>query len=532
MKIKMKTILKHNKNKIAAFLMIVGLYSCQKSIDLQPISNVGSEAYYRNYSEVNSALTGCYNGLHKPLYSEWMFTELRGDNAKQGVPNSTNVANAELNALDMFTLNPFHERVYDYWLATYNNIRAINYVLRSLGVTYENKQIIISQGTAELSSAQKNKIVGEALFLRAYHYFNMVRLFGSVFLVDKPLSPQEAKLMNRSSVNDLYDFIIADLKKANEVFPHITYATIPQADLGRANVWSSKALLAKVYLTIDEKNEALILLDDVIMNSGYGLISSYSDVFSISNEMNKEIIFAVRYKAGGLGLGSPFANLFAPTGSGNSVVNNDGNGYDFPTEEMKTIYKVGDQRKDVTIAQYTATRPYVKKFLSQVSLRYDAENDFPVIRFSDVLLMKAEAIGFDGADGVAVGLINQVRERAGAGDYGSNIDFASKLYKYPASGSEAITEDEVFRKALLNERRIELAFENQRYFDIMRQPDATDIIKAHFADEFDTHYSNIIPPITLSALQANVTKERLLLPIPQKERDKNDQIDIGQNPGY
>ncbi|ADY51205.1 RagB/SusD domain protein [Pseudopedobacter saltans DSM 12145] len=528
----MNKILKHNKKLLASIFLSVSLVSCQKSIDLQPISNVGAEDYYKNFNEVSSALTGCYSGLHKPLYNEWMFTELRSDNSKQGVPNSTNVANAELNALDMFTLNPFHERVYDYWLDTYNNIRAINYVLRSLGVKYENKEIVVSNGTAEMSDVQRNKIMGEALFLRAYHYFNLVRLFGGVFLVDKPVSPQEAKLIQRSSVNDLYDFIVADLKKANEVFPHLTFATIPQADLGRANIWSSKSLLAKVYLTLGQKNESLILLNDVINNSGYGLVSSYSDVFSISNEMNKEIIFAIRYKAGGLGLGSPFANLFAPTGSGNAVVNNDGNGYNFPTEEMKTIYKVGDLRKDVTIAQYTATRPYVKKFLSQVSLRYDAENDFPIIRYSDILLMKAEALGYDNADGESVALINQVRTRAGALDYGSNTDFAGKLYKYPSSGTESLSNAESFRKALLNERRIEFAFENQRYFDIMRQSDAVEIIKNHFAEEFANHYVNIIPPITLSALQANVTKDRLLLPIPQKERDKNDQIDIGQNPGY
>lgn len=530
----MKTILKHNKTKIAAFLMVVGLASCQKSIDIQPISNVPVDNYYRNYKEVNNALTGCYNGMQGPLYSEWMFTELRSDNSKQGVPNSSNVANAELNALDMFTLNPFHERVYDYWLATYNNIRSVNYVLRSLGVTYENKQIVIGNGSAQMTQAEANKIIGEALFLRAYHNFNLVRLFGGTFLMDKPLTPQEAKLKDKSSIQDLYDFIIADLKKANEVFPNVAFTATAAADLGRANIWASKSLLAKVYLTLGGtyKSDALTLLNDVIDHSGYGLLTSYGDVFSITNEMNKEIIFAVRYKAGGLGIGSPFANLFAPTGSGNAVVNNDGNGYNFPTEEMKTIYKVGDKRKDATIAQYTSTKPYVKKFLSQVSLRYDAENDFPVIRFSDVLLMKAEAIGFDGVNGDAVDLINKVRERAGAADYGSNTDFASKFYKYPASGAAALSDAESFRKALLNERRIELAFENQRYFDILRQPDATQIIKDHFALEFATHYSKITPPITLVALQANVTQDRLLLPIPQKEIDKNDQLKIGQNAGY
>jgi len=530
----MKNILRHHKKAFIVFAVIaISLSSCQKTIELDPISNVGSDAYYRNYTEVMSALTGCYSGLQKPLYNEWQFTELRSDNSKQGVPNSSNVTNAELNSLDMFNLNPFHERVYDYWLDTYNNVRAINYVLRSLGAKYENGAIVVGEGTAEMTADQKNKILGEALFLRAYHYFKLVRLYGSVFLISEPISPQQAKLMYRSPVQDIYNFIIADLKKANEVFPQGGFASIPSADLGRANVWASKALLAKVHLTLDQKPEAIILLTDVIENSGYGLLNSYADVFSISNEMNREIIFAVRYKGGGFGLGSPFANLFAPIGSGNAVVNNDGNGYNFPTDDFQLIYKTGDQRKDVTIANYTPEKPYVKKFLSQVSLRYDAENDFPIIRFSDVLLMKAEALGYDGsANGESVQLINRVRERAGALDYGNNTDFTIRFYKYPATGTYALDDAESFRQALLHERRIELAFENQRYFDILRQPDATDIIKQHFANEFDSHYSEITPPISLATLQSNVTTQRLILPIPQKEIDKNDQIDIGQNDGY
>ncbi len=529
----MKNILRCHKKVLIAVASVISLSSCQKTIELEPISNVGSDEYYKNFTEVSSALTGCYSGLHKPLYNEWQFTELRSDNSKQGVPNSSNVTNAELNALDMFNLNPFHERVYDYWLDTYNNVRAINYVLRSLGAKYENNEIIVGQGTAQMNADQKNKILGEALFLRAYHYFNLVRLYGSVFLISEPITPQQAKLMYRSSIQDIYNFIIADLKKANEVFPQGGFASITSADLGRANVWASKTLLAKVYLTLDRKPEAITLLNDVINNSGYGLVDSYADIFSISNEMNKEILFAVRYKGGGFGMGSPFANLFAPTGSGNAVVNNDGNGYNFPTDDFQLIYKAGDKRKEVTIANYTPEKPYVKKFLSQVALRYDAENDFPVLRFADVLLMKAEALGYDGSpNGESVQLINRVRERAGALDYGSNTDFTIKFYKYPATGPFALIDAETFRQALLNERRIELAFENQRYFDILRQPDATNILKQHFANEFDSHYSEIIPPISLATLQSNVTTQRLILPIPQKEIDKNDQIDIGQNDGY
>lgn len=519
---------------LTALLIIT---SCKKVIDIDPISNIGTNAFYKNYSETNTALTGCYNGMQLPLYNEWMFTELRGDNAKQGSTGSTAIPNIELNELDMFTLNSSHDKVYDYWLGTYLNIRAINYVLRSLGVKYVNGELALETPTAQMTEQQRNQIIGEALFLRAYHYFNLVRLYGGVFLITEPLDPKVAKQINRSSVSDCYRLIIADLNKAKDLLPNTGFAQINQSTLGHANVWAVKSLLAKVYLTNDRKSDALLLLDDVIANSGYGLLSAYADVFSINNEMNREIIFAVRYKGGGFGLGSPFANLFAPSSSGSSVVNNDGNGFNYPTESIKAAYRVpttgpSDLRRNVNIAQYTATRPYVKKFISQVVTRYDAENDFPVIRFADVLLMKAEAMGFDSSNGVAVGLINQIRQRSGATDYTGTGTFEAAFYKYPATGNGSIQDAISFKTALFNERRIELAYENQRYFDMLRSGDALIAVRAYFAAEFDVHYKNYRPAITLAELQGYVNQDRLLLPIPQREIDTNDEIKIAQNPGY
>ncbi len=522
---------------IAACVSIT-FFSCKKVINIDPISHVGVESFYRNFEETNVALTGCYNGLQAPLYNEWMFTELRSDNALQGVPNSSNTQNIELNELDMFTLNPAHDKVYDYWISTYNNIRAINYVLRSLGVTYENGQLGIGNGTAQMFVVQKNKLAGEALFLRAYHYFNLVRLYGGVFLLTEPVKPQVAKQINRSSVEEAYALILADLNKSIELLQPLPYGSIAAGDLGRATHWAAKSLLAKAYLTLNRKAEALPLLDDVITNSGHGLETSYQRVFSIDNEMNREIIFAVRYKGDGFGLGSPFANLFAPTGSGSAVVNNDGNGYDYPTTEARNMYKTPptatgvDRRKDVTMAVFTNGRPYIKKFLSQVQVRYDAENDFPVIRFADVLLMKAEAQGYNGASGSSMNIINQIRERAGALTYEGDGDFPTVFYKYPSSGSFSVSNAEDFWKALMAERRIELAFENQRYFDMMRMGDAVQILKGHFANEWTSHYVNILSGPTLAQLQGFVTSQRLLLPIPQREIDTNDQIVISQNPGY
>lgn len=525
----MKTL----KYLTAGLLLVISTAACNKIIDIDPISNIGVDAFYRNYEETRAALTGSYNGLQKPLEYEWMLTDLRTDNSKQGVANSSAAINFEFNELDMYTLNSAHDKVYQYWLVTYKNIRSINYVLKSLGVTYASGQTTVGEGTAKMSQQQKNQLAGEALFLRAYHYFNLVRLYGDVFLITEPVDPEQSKKITRTPLADCYQFIAADLMAAKDLLSQMPYAASTNSEAGRATSWAAKALLAKVYLTTNRASSALPLLDDVISNSGHGLLPSFSDVFSINNEMNKEILFAVRFKAGGFGLGNLMANSFAPTSSGSAIVNGDGSGYNFPTNDLDVTYKTpatgsADARKAVTMAKYSS-KLYVKKFISPVLVKFDAENDFPVLRFSDVLLMKAEALGFGT---IGVDLINEVRTRAGATDYVSG-DFNTGFYKYPTDGSaNAITTQAQFLTALLNERRLEFAFENQRFFDLVRTGQAITVIKNHYALEFDSHYKAYRPAITLAELQSNLTAEKLLLPIPQRELDANDQIKIVQNPGY
>lgn len=514
--------------------------SCKKILDVEPISNEVSSEYYRNYVEVNNALTGCYNGMQEPLLYEWMLTELRTDNAKQRSVSSTTNANVELNQLNLYTASAQHQQIYNYWLSVYKNIRNINYVLRSLGVSYNNGQLVYGQATATVTEAQKTQLICQALFLRAYHYFNLVRLFGGVFIATQPLVPAESKQINRSSVADCYQLIMADLQVAATQLPTNKYGQIPSADVGRVNAWSAKALLAKVYLTLPTPRaaDALTLLNDVIANSGYGLETSFANVFSINNEMNREILFTVRFKAGLVGLGNPMANSFAPASSGDAIVNGDGSGFNYPTTNINSAYRTStnsftDARKAVTIGVYAgSTTPYyVGKFVSKVLVKNDAENDFPVIRFADVLLMKAEATGYDGAAGTSIGIINQIRERAGAGNFTTGT-FTSAFYKYPATGIGAITTQADFVTALLNERRLELAFENQRFFDLVRTEQAVANIQAYYASEYTSHYGRYTPVIPLASLQANVTMQKLLLPIPQREIDTNNEIRIEQNPGY
>ncbi|CAN5738739.1 RagB/SusD family nutrient uptake outer membrane protein [soil metagenome] len=503
-----------------------GLSSCKKVIDLYPESNLNTGTFYSNNDEVKAGLTGCYNGMQAPMSREWQFTELRSDNSYMGSTGSTNSFNRDLSDLDEFIPATTNDGLYQYWLDTYYNIRSCNIVLQKLGVNYDpaTGAISLSNIAIPISDANRKQYAGEALFIRAYHYFNLVRLYGGVFLIHTPVSPTASKTMNRASVDDIYKLIVADLSTAATFMNGLKFNQVPAADKGRATSWAAKALLGKVYLTQNKKAEAIAQLQDVVSNSGYGLQATYAGVFSITGELNNEIIFTIGYKAGGFGLGSPFGNTFGPLGSSSDVINGSGSGWNTPSSSIDSAYTTADSlRRKVTIAKYKAGTPqevvYVKKYLTPVTITFDGESDWPIIRYADVLLMLAEA---QGNTATSVGYISQVRVRAGLPSI---------------TGPLVSTAD--FEKELTEQRRLEFAFENQRWFDLLRYKttlstiDPLQILKDHFAYEYVSHYSTYTAPTpTIAFLQGNVTVDKLLLPIPQHEIDTNTQLVIQQNPGY
>jgi hypothetical protein len=512
-------------NKYIFILLFLSLSGCDKIIDLSPQSNLNTSTYYSNLVEISSALTGCYNGLQKPLLEEWTLTELRSDNAVMGATGSQSQVNRDLSDLDMFFPSTSHAGNYNYWLYTYYNIYATNLVLNALNVNYDSNAGTIGFGdlTIPVKDTDRKKLSAEATFIRAHHYFNLVRLYGAVFLVHEPISPNDAKAVNRSTIDEIYKLIIADLQNTIANGNPAKFSAIASTELGRANAWSAKALLAKVYLTLNKKTEAATLLQDVISNSGYSLNPTYTNIFSINSEMSSEILFSIRFKGGGLGLGNRLPNSFAPLNSGAAVINGDGSGYNYPTSELNNLYTATDIRKSVNIGVYgtgTTAKLYPKKHISVVAIANDAENDWPVIRFADVLLMLAEAQGNSTSSLTA---INQVRARAGLS----------------ALTAVNISTTAQFETVLNLERRLEFPFENIRWFDILRLNTtfttltAEKTMKEHFANMYPTQYALYpAPQVSLIDLQGFANNNRFILPIPQREIDNNTQLKISQNAGY
>jgi len=485
---------------ITIFILMVffsGIVSCDDDLYIEPESETTTDYFYSNAEEVGFAVIAIYNSLHNIMNVEWMVTELRSDNTYMNVDSSSS-SDIPLRTLDRFEVISTNEHVEEYYRSSYSLIALANRVLANLEVVNDENL--------------RNQYEGEARFLRAHAYFNLVRLFGAVPIVDKIITGEEGLDLDRAPEEDVFLFIEEDLRQASTLLPE----GYNSGNLGRITQWGAKGLLGKVYLTQQKNQDAIAILQDVVDNSPHRLLSNYADVFDIANEYNAEVLFAVRYQTGSLGLGAPFANYFAPVQSDNFVVTGGGDARNVPTETMSSSYETGDERKEPSMADswigsggVENFRKYITKYNSPFSAVDDAGNDWPVLRFADILLMLAEAHSELGDIPKALEYLNEVRERAGLNPY---------LLSEVSSSFN-------FKLALEEERRVEFAFENQRWFDLLRTGRALTVMNVHFNTEFQ--YNNPDDP---ESPMNPIERWQLLLPIPQYEIDLNP--NIAQNIGY
>lgn len=274
-----------------------------------------------------------------------------------------------------------------FWNFSYSGIRNCNKLLSEInrpGVVWSKKSF-------------QDRCAGEASFLRALYYFNLVRQFGGVPLVLEPLLSADAVGIKRSTEDQVYTQIVADLKNA---ITHFRVATDVEEN-GRANLGAANALLGKVLLTIHKYAEAEPILKSVIDSKKYDLLPVYADVFNPSKKDFKETVFAIQYSENSTELSNRFIFWFAPWNSGGAVTKRPNisiisGGWNQPTDDLINAFEPGDQRKAVSIGIYNGKDwdgivraiPYCAKYSPPISAPDDRCGDnLPVLRYSDVLLM-------------------------------------------------------------------------------------------------------------------------------------------------
>ncbi len=400
--------------------------------DLAPISNRNEADFYKSSDDFEVAINASYSGMQSTgIYGRgyWTMFEMRSDNTDQG-PDATGLAR-QYTEINSFTEDALNEQVTSVWSESYKVISNCNVILSRIdGV--------------EMDASLKSRITGEALFIRSLMFYHLAIAFGNIPLQLEPfVSGDELTQVDQTTV---LNQLIVDLAEAEAGLP-VAYSG---SDIGRATKGAAATLLAKVLLTTGDDAAAATVLRRIISDYGYELLDDYADLWGVGNENKAESIFEIQFISGGIGQGSLFTNDFSPS---TDLQTGSGFGRNRPTISLMEAYEEDDLRYDpsmddtyVNLEGETIEARYVKKFWSDPAIENDSDINFVVFRYADVLLMLAEALG---ETGESYDLINEVRQRAGLAD----IDAST-----PGS----------FEEKLLNERRVELAFENHRWPDLKR----------------------------------------------------------------
>ncbi len=467
-------------------LLLLLNVSCNDFLEIAPETQVNTAQFYQVPKDFETALVGAYSTLTQGYYGSdfFAFGEIRSDNTETGGYARV------FEVFGTFELDATSPIVAAFWAKSYQGIQTANAIVGKIEA-------------AEVPDAQRKQIVGEAKFIRALFYFNLVQIFGPVPLVTNVVTGgtiSEIYSIGRTPEEEVYQQIISDLQDAETAL-----AGGPIPNEGRATIGSAKALLGKVYLTRQDYAAANTKLQEVIDLGNYVLLSDYQALFPPAvQENNSESIFEIQHLGGPEGAFGSLANLFAPRGSGDDIVlfTEGEGGRMVPTEDLINSYPDNDLRKDASVGFWIDPNeiefPYPKKYLTTPFANDNDGANVYVLRYADVLLMKAEAlnqIGYE-AGGEAFDLLNQVRSRAGLADLTS-----------------AELPDQVsFQDHVLQERRWELAFEFHRWFDLKRTNTAISVI-----NEYKPALS--------------IEPNDLLFPLPAAQIANNPDVLI-QNPGY
>jgi tetratricopeptide (TPR) repeat protein len=450
----MKTI----KKSTAFIILIISIFAipaCEKFLDLDPPYVQDAENYFLTSEDYDRALIGAYDMLQGSFLSVWI-GEIASDNTIAGGESVTDTEG--LHEIDAMNHGGENTELLNLWRWNYTGISRTNYIM-------EFKDNINFEG--------KDNIIAQTRFLRAFYYFELVKVFGDVpLIIDQRLGVDEATNIERTPVSEVYAQIEADL-----------LAAAPLLDLapevkGQVSQGAALSLLGKAYLYQGKYAEAASTFESVIALGTYSLIDDFNALFTVANEGHSETIFDVEYtglEGGGYGCLICLEGNVGPGFQGirqyNGPVYGDGNSYNLPTQDLYDAFDPTDPRRDATILDidaFIAAQPdpesityaigagghtgfYNNKYIKrqgEIGLPDDdltSPVNYKVIRYADVLLMAAEAHYQTGNTAKAQEYINLVRARAG-------------MPAIVLTGVEDIW----------NERRLELSCEGHRFFDLVR----------------------------------------------------------------
>ena len=501
------------KNTAIIGIIVLGLFqsSCSEDfLNQTDPTKVGVDVFYKNEAQVKQALNGVYSQIQTLTNAGYIFGEFQTDNTTVDLNPSDRGGAGGWEAFEFSTVNSGNGEIATLW----NNYYA---------TLYNNNLTLEKLAAATIDDAPKKEIEGQLKFLRAYLYFNLVQYFGDVVIVTSTLAtPDPAFDLVRSPQADVWAMIEKDLKEAIALLP-VTYTSV--SDKGRATKGAALTLLGKTYLTNKKYADAITTLKQVT-TLGYALNANYADNFdpSPAKKNGIESIFEIQYQGDNdLGEWSSFEYVFAPRVSKGAVTGyaaGANGGRNVPTNDIMAAYETGDLRKNISLKpNFTLDGkvypvPYVSKYNYPHTIVGRTNNNWPILRYADVLLMLAESINeVSGPTGEAMGYLNQVRKRAGLADL---------------AGLDKTT----FKTAVLKERRLELAFENWRWFDLKRTKTPTEwaaFMNAHGAME------KAKPTVDRGNVPFNstdyiFTENEYFLPIPAPQILINTKLT--QNPGY
>lgn len=470
---------------MAAAIVTFSLTSCKKFLTEQPYSFLTPTNFYKNQGDAVAALNGVFSTMQpQSFYQRTVF--IVSDNASDlmyAAPGSS----TDRNSLTNHTFAAVNGEIGNWYINDYKMIKNANDVIKYVPLI-------------SMDPVERANIVGNARFLRALGYFNLVTAFGQVPLITEPVTASSPDLYpKKASIAALYDQIIADLQYAEAN----CYAekNIVAGNKGRVSSGAASGMLAKVLLTraksgaakATDSQDALAECNKVINDASYSLLTNYASIFSSDNKYNKEIVFAVRFGTAP-NVGNIILRMYYPTvlgGYGSFFAQNNffNNGFPDGDRDVRKTYSISNQAVDNKGVTQTVT-PFIYKFRdSQWKQDNNSRSDWFVLRLAEIYLLQSEAMhNINPADPAKFDGINIVRARAGL----SLLTDQLNMINTPTP--------DAFIDALLAERARELCGEGQRRWDLLR----LGRLKA-----------------AMAKVSVTVDDNHLLFPIPQSEQDAN-----------